>query len=70
MRKRAQYAEPSKEMKFQIIRAMNAISTQKPRVIKCPYCNHNSIIVFDDTRGHVQSKCKSCGKETIFNVLV
>lgn len=34
MRKRAQFAEPSEEMKFQIIRAINAISTQKARVIK------------------------------------
>ena len=33
------------------------------------YCRHNSIIVFEDTRGHVQTKCKACGRETVFNVL-
>lgn len=36
---------------------------------KCPYCKHNSIIVFEDTRGHVQAKCKVCGRETVFDVL-
>ena len=30
---------------------------------------HLSIIVFEDTRGHVQTKCKACGRETVFNVL-
>ena len=30
---------------------------------------HNSIIVFEDTRGYVQTKCKVCGRETVFNVL-
>lgn len=33
------------------------------------YCGHNSIAVFEDTRGHVQAKCKACGRETVFDVL-
>ena len=36
---------------------------------ECPYCNSKSIRVFEDTRGHVQTKCKVCGKETVFDVL-
>lgn len=58
-----------KEMQIKIIRAKDAIASQKPRIVRCPYCRHNSIIVFEDTRGHVQTKCKACGRETVFNVL-
>ena len=56
-------------MQIKIIRAKDAIASQKPRIVRCPYCRHNSIIVFEDTRGHVQTKCKACGRETVFNVL-
>ncbi len=61
--------QPSTDMVVKIRRARTAIASQKPRTIKCPYCRHNSIIVFEDTRGHVQAKCKICGKETVFDVL-
>lgn len=57
------------KMQIKIIRAKDAIASQKPRIVRCPYCRHNSIIVFEDTRGHVQTKCKACGRETVFNVL-
>lgn len=56
-------------MQIKIIRAKDAIASQRPRIVRCPYCRHNSIIVFEDTRGHVQTKCKACGRETVFNVL-
>ena len=62
-------SQPSEEMQGKIIRARQAIASQEPRVLKCPYCHHSSIVVFGDTRGHVQTKCKVCGKETVFNVL-
>mgnify|MGYP006993152702 CR=1 FL=1 len=65
----ARIKAPSDEMALKIRRARNAVASQKPRTIRCPYCLHNSIIVFEDTRGHVQTKCKLCGKETIFDVL-
>ena len=68
MRKRIR-KEPNLEMVIKIRRAREAIVSQKQRVIKCPYCNHNTIVVFEDTRGHVQSKCKLCGMETVFDVL-
>ena len=60
---------PTPEMQYKIIKARNAIASQKTRCIKCPYCSHNAIIVFEDTRGHVQTKCKRCGKEVVFDVL-
>ena len=52
-----------------IRRARVAISQQKPRYLKCPYCQHNAIAVYEDTRGHVESKCKKCGRITVFDVL-
>ena len=61
--------EPSLEMQEKIKRARRAIVSQKTRMVKCPYCQHNAIAVFEDTRGHVQAKCKRCGRETVFDVL-
>lgn len=69
MSKNIRITEPSAEMLVKIRMARNAIANQKPRMVKCPYCKHNSIIVFEDTRGHVQAKCKACGRETVFDVL-
>ena len=69
MKRNIRIVEPSPEMQFKIKRARYAISSQKMRTIKCPYCGHNAIHVFEDTRGHVQAKCKQCGRETVFNVL-
>ena len=67
--KQLRLQEPSAELQAKIIRARKAIADQKPRYIKCPYCHHNSIIVFEDTVGHVQTKCQRCGHETVFDVL-
>lgn len=69
MRKNIRISEPSPEMMGKIIRARQAIAEQKPRFIKCPYCQHNSIVVYEDTRGHVETKCKKCGKVTVFDVM-
>lgn len=56
MSRNIRVSEPSAEMQIKIIRAKDAIASQKPRTVRCPYCRHNSIIVFEDTRGHVQTK--------------
>ena len=69
MRRNIRVTEPSAEMQIKIQRARHAISAQKMRMVQCPYCKHNSIGVFEDTRGHVQAKCKVCGRETVFDVL-
>ena len=68
MKKNIRVTEPSAEMQMKIRRARIAIASQKRRTMECPYCHHNTIIVFEDTRGHVQAKCKLCGRETVFNV--
>ena len=69
MKKNIRVSEPSDEMREKIQKARHAIASQKMRMVKCPYCKHNSIAVFEDTRGHVQAKCKACGRETVFDVL-
>ena len=69
MKKNIRVTEPSAEMQMKIRLARIAIASQKRRTMEFPYCHHNTIIVFEDTRGHVQAKCKLCGKETVFNVL-
>lgn len=69
MSKNIRISEPSPEMMGKIIRARQAIAEQKPRFIKCPYCQHNSIVVYEDTRGHVETKCKKCGTVTVFDVM-
>lgn len=69
MSKNIRISEPSLEMQQKIQRARHAISSQKMRMVQCPYCKHNAIAVFEDTRGHVQTKCKRCGRETVFDVL-
>lgn len=69
MSKNTRVSEPSAEMQTKIHNARCAIASQEPRIMKCPYCKHNAIVVFEDTRGHVQAKCKVCGRETVFDVL-
>lgn len=69
MSRNIRVSEPSPEMQIKIQRARRAITSQKMRMVKCPYCGHNSIAVFEDTKGHVQAKCKACGRETVFDVL-
>ncbi|MDR1892663.1 MAG: hypothetical protein LBQ48_06615 [Oscillospiraceae bacterium] len=43
---------------------------QKSRLIKCHYCGHNSIRLFEDFRDHVQIKCSACGNESIYNAVL
>ena len=69
MKKNMRVTEPSAEMQMADKTECIAIASQKRRTMECPYCHHNTIIVFEDTRGHVQAKCKLCGRETVFNVL-
>lgn len=54
MRKNIRVTEPSAEMQIKIQRARHAISTQKKRIVQCPYCRHNSIVVFEDTCGETR----------------
>ena len=57
MKKNIRISEPSEEM-MEKIRKASCHRKPKTRMVKCPFCGHNSIAVFEDTRGHVQAKCK------------
>ena len=40
MSRNIRVSEPSAEMQIKIIRAKDAIASQKPRTVRCPYCRH------------------------------
>lgn len=69
MNKNIRVTMPSAEVMEKVIRAREAIASQQHRTIKCPYCQRNAIVVFQDARGHIQTKCKHCGREVVFDVL-
>lgn len=57
-----------KEILVKIRRNSSGTDGLRTRSLRCPYCNHRSILVFEDSVGHVQVKCTKCGKESIYNV--
>lgn len=59
---------PSEVMQKKIERACEAVASQNSRYLKCPYCRHNVVQIFDDTAGHVEGKCQKCGRVTVFDV--
>ncbi len=61
--------KPPPDLDIKIRRAREAIVNQEPRFLKCPYCKHNSLAVYNDARGHVESKCSKCGQITVFDVV-
>jgi ribosomal protein S27E len=42
----------------------------KTRTLKCHYCQHSAIVVYEDSRGHIQARCKKCGEESVYNVVL
>ena len=62
MSKNIRITEPSQEMLDKIIRAREAIAAQKPRYIKCPYCQHNSIVVYGTQEVMSKRSAKSAEK--------
>lgn len=61
--------DPGEDMRRKILRAREAVASQRQRFLLCPYCRHKAVAVFDDTRGHLQAKCSKCGKTTTYNTL-
>ncbi len=39
------------------------------KAIKYPCCKHKTIIVFNDTKGHIQVKCRKCKREIMMNIV-
>ena len=46
------------------------IESLNSRKMPCHYCDHKTIIVYEDSQGHIGAKCKKCGMEGIYNVLL
>ncbi|MDR1892205.1 MAG: hypothetical protein LBQ48_04285 [Oscillospiraceae bacterium] len=42
----------------------------KSRLAECHFCGHNSIVLFEDSRGHVQAKCSVCREESVYNAVL
>ena len=40
------------------------------RILKCHFCDHKAIVVFEGSQGYVQTKCKRCSNEAIYNVVL
>lgn len=62
-------SEPSEETQAKIRKAIDAIADQKSKTIKCPYCQRKVMHIFEDTTGHVKTKCTRCGQVLVINVL-
>ena len=60
----------SDELLVKIRRHQDGSEHLRKRAMKCHYCGRKAIIVFEDSKGHVQAKCKNCGRESIYNVLL
>lgn len=41
---------------------------QKARYIQCPSCHHKLLAVYEDTSGHIEAKCKKCGRVSKLNI--
>lgn len=60
---------PSPEMQEKMHRAVKAIRKLSKRTMSCPYCKHNTINVFSDARGHIETKCTFCKKEVVVDLV-
>ena len=59
--------EPTEELLQKIRRAREEIVTKKSRDIKCPYCLHKLMVVYEDCTGHFEAKCSKCGRITVID---
>ena len=40
----------------------------KSRSIGCHFCGHMTIIVYENSQGHIDAKCRKCHRSAIYNV--
>ena len=60
----------SEEMLAKIRRHSDGSEGQKSRVLKCHHCDHKAVKIFEDARGHIETKCKKCGAISVYNVVL
>ncbi len=60
----------SQELLAKIRKHNQGTDQLKKRKIRCHFCGHNTIFVYEDCRGHVQAKCSACGREAVYNLVL
>lgn len=68
-RSEVRISEVSPEMREKIERALNAVSKDTQRYIRCSACKHIIIGVYSDASGHVSVKCPKCGKINLVDTM-
>jgi phage FluMu protein Com len=58
----------SEEMLARICRDANGTPGLKNRPLICHYCGHKVMMLFEDTRGHVEIKCRKCDRVSTYNI--
>ncbi len=61
--------EPADDLRQKIIMARNSIINREKREIKCPYCNHVVIRVYNDSTGFIECKCKKCKTDVLVDLV-
>lgn len=59
---------PSVAVQVDIRPAQEGLYRQRDRYIQCPHCHHKLFAVYNDTSGHIATKCKKCGQITAFHI--
>lgn len=60
---------PNIDIMAKIQRARKIINSKPKRNIKCPYCQHTALIVYADTTGYVETKCKKCKQHVLIDLV-
>jgi len=58
----------NEEVLARIRRHSAGVEDKKSRAIGCHYCGHKTIMVYEDSTGYVNAKCKKCRRNAIYNV--
>lgn len=67
--KKKGFVPPTPQMLAKIRKAELDVVGHGQRNIVCPYCRRRAIVAFDDARGHIQTRCKNCGREVILDLV-
>jgi len=60
----------SEEVLAKVRKHTSGTEGQKTRMMRCHYCEHKAVKVFEDAKGHIETKCKKCGEIAVYNVVL
>lgn len=58
----------SQETLDKIRRHEAGIEGLRSKTVACHFCEHKTIQIYEDSKGHVRAKCKKCGQESTYNL--